>query len=50
MKKILKSSVIGLMIAAFIVADKNIGMGMLAVAVGIAVFLAVLDKDFRRGF
>ena len=41
---------VGLMIAAFYVVDKNIAMGMVAIAVGIAVFLAIIDSDFRRAF
>lgn len=41
---------ISLLIAAFYVVDKNVAMGLMAIAVGIAVFLAIIDKDFRRKF
>lgn len=42
--------IVGLIISAFIVADKNIGMGLMAIAIGLATFIIVVDKDFRGKF
>ena len=51
MKKIIEHSTIaiiaGLAIAAFTVADRNIGMVLGAIAIGLTVFVVVLDADIR---
>ena len=52
MKRIIEHSTIaiiaGLAIAAFIVADRNIGMVLGALAVGLTVFVVALDADIRN--
>lgn len=40
----------GLIIAALIVADKNVGMVLGAIATGLTVFMFVLSADFRGMF
>ena len=40
----------GLIIAAFVVADKGIGMTLGAIAIGIIVFLAIVSPEFRGKF
>lgn len=42
--------IVGLFIAAIMVADKNIGMNLGAAAIGLSVFMTIVSADFRRMF
>ena len=60
MKKVLKFKdkfvnistmiVIGLLVAMFFVTDRNVGMNLMAIAMGLFVFLLIIDEDLRRRF
>lgn len=39
-----------LVIAAIMVADKNVGMNLMAAAIGLSVFMTIVSADFRRMF